>query len=84
MTEPTHADILHRIELSEREIAILDVNVKNINDNVKEIKLELRENGQTAREALTIVRNLPKTIAIMVSILGVIFGVLSYFDGFLR
>lgn len=78
MAEVSHDDILRRVEHTEKEVAVLNSQFRDMKAEQKEQGEGIKENGRLAREVSVQISMLGKTMVFMVSALSVLILVLRF------
>lgn len=76
--EKSHNDIFRRVEKVEVEVAVLNNKTDRFVQDLTDLRAETRVNGEISREVKTKVDSLPRVITVAISLVSVIFTILSY------
>lgn len=76
--EKSHNDIFRRVEKVEVEVAVLNNKTDRFVQDLTDLRAETRVNGEISREVKTKVDSLPRVITVAISLVSVIFAILSY------
>ena len=77
-------EIYRRVEKVEIELAVLESKTNMVQEDIQELKADVKENGVLSREMSAQLKTMPRLLLIGLSALGLLFTAMTFVKGIIE